>query len=92
MSSLKRHWLKHALQRLIRYVLITLAFALMSGGLLSWQAIDFSTLTLWPLADTVTPHPLYALVLGLALTPLTVWAPFQLDRRLAQENAGGGKP
>ena len=65
---------------LIRYILLTLAFALMTMGLLGWQQVGFALNGVWPFADELQSHPLHLLVIGLALIPPTLWELFLLER------------
>ena len=64
---------------LIRFVLLALGFALTTLGILTWQQIDFDLNTMWPMADTLEAHPVYIIVLGMALIPPTLWEIFVLE-------------
>lgn len=87
---------------LIRFILLTLGFALTTLGVLRWQAIGFSLSGIWPIADEFQSHPVYVIVLGLALIPPTLWEIFILEQRSVAghaeetvepgEKPGGGNP
>lgn len=66
---------------LTRFILLLLGFALTTLGVLRWQSIGFSLDALWPIAEEMAPHPVHALVLGLALIPPTLWEIFLLESR-----------
>lgn len=64
-------------------VLLTLGFALATGGLLAWHAQRFDLATLTPFgAGGEVPfnlHPVYLIVLGIAIIPPTLWDIFTLE-------------
>jgi len=64
---------------LIRFLLLTLGFALTTMGLLAWQQVNFNLSDVWPISDEFKTHPVYAMVLGLALIPPTLWEIFVLE-------------
>ena len=64
---------------LARFTLLTLGFALTTFGILTWQQIDFDLSDMWPVADTFDTHPVYVMVLGMALIPPTLWEVFVLE-------------
>ena len=66
---------------IIRFLLLTLGFALTTLGLLAWQQINFDLTHIWPLSGEFSTHPVYAIVLGLALIPPTLWEIFVLESR-----------
>ena len=70
---------------LIRFMLLTVGFALTTVGLLAWQQLNFDLSTIWPLADEFAAHPVYAMVLGLALIPPTLWEIFVLESKVDRE-------
>ena len=70
---------------LIRFLLLTLGFALATYGLLIWQQINFDLSTMWPKADTFSIHPAYVLTLGLALIPPTLWEIFVLEMQKKED-------
>ncbi|MEM7080477.1 MAG: hypothetical protein AAF513_17805 [Pseudomonadota bacterium] len=67
------------LRYLTRLLLLTTGFALTTKGILAWADMNFDLATLWPLADTWSAHPVYVLILGLALIPPTLWELFILE-------------
>jgi hypothetical protein len=70
---------------LIRYLLLTTGFALTTIGLLGWQQLNFDLSRIWPLAQDLTAHPIYAMVLGLALIPPTLWEIFLLESKIDRD-------
>ena len=66
---------------LIRFLLLTIGFALTTTGLLAWEQLNFDLANVWPLADEFAAHPIYAMVLGLALIPPTLWEIFLLENK-----------
>ena len=66
---------------LLRFGLLIIGFALTTFGLLAWQTIGFSMNTLWPIADELQGHPIYVIVLGMALIPPTLWEIFVLEQQ-----------
>ena len=66
---------------LIRFLLLTTGFALTTMGLLAWQQLNFDLSTIWPFAREFAAHPVYAMVLGLALIPPTLWEIFLLEHK-----------
>lgn len=66
---------------LIRFILLSLGFALTTYGLLAWQQVSFELNTFWPMADTFAAHPVHAIVLGLGLIPPTLWEIFILAEK-----------
>jgi hypothetical protein len=75
------------LRYLTRLLLLTLGFGLTTFGLLAWQQINFDLNGVWPLSRTLTAHPVYAMVLGLALIPPTLWEIFVLEHKLIAPTA-----
>ncbi len=66
----------------IRFILLTLGFALTTLGLLAWQQLDFDLSGVWPRAAEFSAHPIFAMVIGLALIPPTLWEIFVLENKL----------
>ncbi len=66
---------------LLRLCLLTIGFALTTAGLLAWQQLNFNLSQIWPLAEEFTTHPVYAMVIGLALIPPTLWEIFVLETK-----------
>lgn len=69
------------LRYLIRFILLAVGFALTTGGLLAWQQVEFEMQQVWPMADELTAHPIYVIVLGMALIPPTLWEIFVLENQ-----------
>ena len=65
---------------LVRFILLTIGFALTTMGILAWQKIAFR-LDMWPLTDNFALHPVHLIVLGLALIPPTLWEIFVMEQR-----------
>ncbi len=67
---------------LIRFMLLVVGFALTTYGLLAWQKIGFELASMWPFSATggFTSHPIYVIVLGMALIPPTLWEIFLLEQ------------
>lgn len=74
-----------SLRFLIRLLLLMLGFALTTYGMLVWQQMNFDLNTLWPIAAEFSSHPVYAMVLGLALIPPTLWEIFVLETKSQRE-------
>ena len=69
-----------------RCLLLMAAFALTTFGLLQWQAERFVMPCSWPIAEpfgapftTAGLHPMYYLLLGVILIPLSLWEIFLLE-------------
>jgi len=73
------------LRFLIRFILLAIGFALTTIGLLKWQQTEFDLSTIWPVSGELTAHPVYALVLGLALIPPTLWEIFVLESQSTRD-------
>ncbi len=67
------------LKLFVRFILLTVGFALTTLGLLGWQQTDFDLSRMWPLGDTFDLHPVHLMVLGMALIPPTAWEIFVLE-------------
>ena len=65
---------------LIRCLLLTCGFALTTLGLLSWQQQNFDLVTLWSSEAILGVHPVFVIVVGLALIPPTLWEIFLLEK------------
>jgi hypothetical protein len=72
-----------------RFLLLVVAFALTTAGLMGWRDRDFALYDLWPVADAFGVHPLYLLILGLAMIPPALWEVFLLERNLPEAAAQG---
>jgi hypothetical protein len=66
---------------LLRCALLTGAFALTSFGLLQWQAQGFAIDGIWEFTTPARLHPVYLLVFGVAMIPLSLWEIFLLEPR-----------
>ena len=59
------------MRQTIRYLLLTLSFALITYGVLAWQQIDFS-LTALTHVGTRDFHPVLVMAIGLGLLTATI--------------------
>lgn len=66
---------------LIRFGLLAIGFALTTAGILAWQEMHFNLDRLWPISAELSAHPVYLIVLGMALIPPTIWEIFVLENR-----------
>jgi hypothetical protein len=57
------------------------AFALTTFGLLQWQAQGFAIDGVWKFTARAHLHPVYLLVFGAAMIPLSLWEIFLLEPR-----------
>ena len=64
---------------LLRFLLLTAAFALTSAGLTFWHAEGFSFRGIWLLDGDFRLHPLHLLIVGLAMIPPALWEIFLLE-------------
>ena len=64
---------------LVRFFLLAAGFALTTTGILGWHELEFSLSAMWPVADAFSMHPVYLIVMGLALVPPTLWELFILE-------------
>ena len=67
---------------LIRFLLLTAGFALITMGILGWQEVGFELSTLWPVASELKLHPIHLVVVGMALIPPTLWEIFILEQNV----------
>ncbi len=65
----------------LRFLLLTLGFALTTAGLMSWHADDFSFHGVWLVDNDFRLHPLHLLILGLAMIPPALWEIFLLEHQ-----------
>ncbi len=69
---------------LIRFSLLMTGFALTTFGILTWQKIGFDLNDMWPFTESgsrgFSSHPIYLIVLGMALIPPTLWEIFLLEQ------------
>ena len=66
---------------LSRFLLLMGGFALTTFGLMLWHAIDFRFDGIWLVDNGLRPHPLHAIMIGLALIPPTLWDIFLLEQQ-----------
>ena len=69
----------------LRFVLLTVAFALTTWGLLRWQGTQFSFEGFLSLAQFPLVHPVLIMAFGMALIPPTLWDIFLLEREARRE-------
>ncbi len=67
----------------VRFLLLTAGFALTTSGLMLWQADAFSFSGIWAFADGI--HPIYFLIIGIAMIPPALWEIFLLENRGPRE-------
>lgn len=75
---------------LTRFLLLMLAFALTTAGLVGWHDLEFSLAGIWPLGGELALHPTHLLMLGLAMAPPALFDIFALEheRRAAAPEKG----
>ncbi|MEM9622465.1 MAG: hypothetical protein AAF993_12495 [Pseudomonadota bacterium] len=73
------------LRLLTRFILLTLGFALTTAGILGWQTMDFDLHEMWPHGERLLSHPVYIMVLGMALIPPTLWEIFILEVKRTED-------
>ena len=64
---------------LTSFLLLAVAFALTTAGLMLWHAQDFGFHGIWFFDNDYKPHPLHLLVLGIAMIPPALWEIFILE-------------
>ena len=64
--------------------LLTVGFALTTAGLTLWHDLAFSFNGLWGFSGG--PHPLFLLMLGIAMIPPALWEVFLLEQRGDQDS------
>jgi hypothetical protein len=69
------------MHHLLRYLLLTLAFALTTYGLIGWHDIDYRLDNVWPFAEPAALHPVHFLALGVAMIAPSLWEIFTIDHR-----------
>ena len=66
---------------LIRLLLLIVATALLTCGVLLWQAEGFRLDGLLRLDNLWVVHPVHLLIVGIAMLPVTLWEIFLLEPR-----------
>ena len=69
------------LRLLIRFGLLAIGFALTTFGVLGWHHVGFDVAISNTQNTPFAFHPIYALILGLALIPPSLWEIFVLETR-----------
>jgi hypothetical protein len=69
----------------LRFVLLTIGFALTTAGLMFWHAQEFSFRGIWIVDGDLRLHPLHLLIVGLAMIPPALWEIFLLEHREQRE-------
>jgi hypothetical protein len=69
----------------IRFLLLSVGFALTTVGLMFWSIGGFSFQGLLLFDNDFMPHPLHILILGLAMIPPALWEIFLLESNLSDE-------
>ena len=91
---------------LLRFILLTLGFALTTAGLMGWHDRGFGfegvwALKLWSFETGLRLHPLHLVIVGLPMIPPALWEIFLLERTgqdardaltRGSERAGGDQP
>jgi hypothetical protein len=70
---------------LLRFLLLTVAFALTTAGLMGWHDRGFGfdgvwALGLWSSDSGLQLHPLHLVIIGLPMIPPALWEIFLLER------------
>jgi hypothetical protein len=63
----------------LRFLLLTLGFALTTAGLMFWHAEGFGFDGIWLVDNEFRLHPLHLLIVGLAMIPPALWEIFLLE-------------
>jgi hypothetical protein len=69
----------------LRFLLLTLAFALTTAGLMFWHEQEFSFQGIWLVDNGFRLHPLHLLIVGLAMIPPALWEIFLLEHHQDHE-------
>ena len=72
---------------LVRFTLLALGFALTTYGVLGWHHLGFEVDFSIRDPQVYGLHPIYILILGLALIPPSVWEIFVFESRKDQDKA-----
>ena len=74
-------------QLFLRFILLACGFALTTYGVLGWQHLGFQLVLTSPAPESMTIHPVYILILGLALIPPSIWEIFVFQTRIDDDSA-----
>lgn len=69
----------------LRFLLLTLGFALTTAGLMFWRGQGFSFDGIWLVDNGFRLHPLHLLIVGLAMIPPALWEIFLLEHQRDHE-------
>lgn len=69
----------------LRFLLLTLGFALTTAGLMFWHAQGFRFEGVWLADGEVRLHALHLLIVGLAMIPPALWEIFLLEHQREHE-------
>ncbi len=69
----------------LRFVLLAIAFALTTWGLLRWQVIDYSFANFFDWSSFPVVHPIFFVVFGISLIPPTIWDIFLLEKAASDD-------
>lgn len=72
----------------LRFLLLTLGFALTTAGLMFWHARGFTFHGVWLVDEGLQLHPLHLLIVGLAMIPPALWEIFLLEHLVLREQTG----
>lgn len=67
------------MKRLAAFLLLTAGSALTTAGLALWQDQAFTFSGLWSMAGGL--HPVFVLIIGIAMIPPALWEIFLLENR-----------
>ena len=65
------------------FLLLIAGSALTTVGLILWQGKAFAFTAMWTLANGL--HPLFVLIIGIAMIPPALWEIFLLEQRRRDE-------
>ena len=73
------------LQLFVRFVLLAVGFALTTYGVLGWHQLGFNIALTANTPPSMPVHPVYMLILGLALIPPSLWEIFVFQTRIDED-------
>ena len=73
------------LKLLIRFILLATGFALTTYGVLGWHHLGFDMAITLAVPEAHNIHPVYLLILGLALIPPSLWEIFLFQARIEDD-------